>query len=86
MLYRTLDYYIFTTKNDTIIPVAKAAKVLSINYNGAGVVPSPFAFAIYFLKFSKRPNLADPNIPTPIKGVRVPILNIKIPLYKASGP
>jgi hypothetical protein len=63
-----------TTKNDTIIPVAKAANVLSINYKVAGADSLPLYIAICFLKFSNKPNLADPKIPTPINGVSVPIL------------
>jgi hypothetical protein len=72
MFNRTLYSNIDTTKKETIMPVAKAANVLSINYRGAAVVPSPLYMAICFLKFSNKPNLADPKIPTPIKGVRVP--------------
>lgn len=61
-----------TTKNETIRPVPKAARALSASSRGAGFSLEPLNWAMSFLKFSKIPNLADPMMPTPMRGVTVP--------------
>lgn len=77
MFDRGLYKIIFTTRNELINPVPKAHRAL--DPRDKSKVGIPWDWAKVFLKFSNKPNLTDPRIPTPISGVTVP-------LYKARGP
>jgi hypothetical protein len=62
-----------TTKNEMKNPATRAHIDLSKGSNFPGFYKF-FCFATNTLAFSYSPNLTEPRIPTPIKGVKEPTL------------